>query len=303
MVKMAALDLGSNSFHLLDAVYHENKLHFGNRLKEKVQIGAGLDVHKNLSQSAINRGLACIDNFYAYINEHNIQHLIAVGTNTLRVANNSREFTSAAEKILNIPVNVISGKDEAKLIFSAVCEEKQQKQTGLVIDIGGGSTEFALGDRSSVNIAESLSMGCISYYQRFYADGKIYPENVSAAVKAARLEIEPYLDSFLSIPTSWITGTSGTMQSLASLTHHIFGDPEHTVTRESLISLEALLIDLGHVQLINFDALDKNRREILPAGLAIARAIFDTLDLDRITICQSALCEGLLLELKNNVSA
>ena len=159
------------------------------RIKEKIQLGAGLDGDMNLSQVAINRGLNCLERFKQYIDENHITQLIAVGTNTLRNANNSHDFILAAEKILNTPVQIISGEEEAELIFSAVIEEIEHSTPGLVIDIGGGSTEFATGDKQQISFTGSLEMGCLSYYKRFFADGKIYSENVRAAEKAAKLEL------------------------------------------------------------------------------------------------------------------
>jgi exopolyphosphatase/guanosine-5'-triphosphate,3'-diphosphate pyrophosphatase len=316
MTKLAALDLGSNSFHLLDAVLLEgssktevqkkSSLNYGFRLKEKVQLGAGLDADQNLSQVAINRGLDCIKSFHCYIQEQNIKHLTAVATNTLRVANNSSEFIQAAESILNTPIKVISGKEEARLIFDAVINEvtanESIEESGLVIDIGGGSTEFAIGNKSELHLTESLEMGCVSYYQRFFADGKIYSENVKAAEKAALLEIEPHLERLAAFPKDWIVGTSGTMQSIAILAHRMFNDDVDSLTFESLDALEKIVIDTGHVKALDFQCLDRNRRAILPAGIAIVRAIFNSLNIDKIRICQTALCEGLLMQLEQQIN-
>ncbi len=301
MVKLAALDLGSNSFHLLDAIRHEGTLQFGTRLKEKVQIGAGLDVDRNLSQTAINRSLDCIRNFKSHIKEQNIQHIVAVATNALRIAHNRQDFIDAAEDILGVSINVINGTEEARLIFHGAINEINEEKQGLVIDIGGGSTEFAIGNNSELMFTASLEMGCVSYYQRFFADGKIYSENVRAAEKAASLELEPYLGELLSKNHQWITGTSGTMQSIAELTQHFCGDPANILRRSSIDDLEKRLILTGHVKSLNFKMLDTNRREILPAGLAIIRAIFNALDIEEIKICHSALCEGLLFELNDKV--
>jgi exopolyphosphatase/guanosine-5'-triphosphate,3'-diphosphate pyrophosphatase len=317
MTKLAALDLGSNSFHLLDAVLLEDSsqvavqkkssLIYGCRLKEKIQLGAGLDLDHNLSQVAINRGLDCIKSFHSYIQEQNVKHLIAVATNTLRVANNSSDFISAAESILGTPIKVISGKEEARLIFSAVIDEITANQikevdSGLVIDIGGGSTEFAIGNSSELHLTESLEMGCVSYYQRFFADGKIYSENVKAAEKAARLEIEPHLEQLFAYPKSWVVGTSGTLQSIAILAHRLFNENVNSLSLGSLDALEKIIIDSGHVKALDFQCLDHNRRAILPAGIAIVRALFDCLNIDSIKISQTALCEGLLMQLEQQIN-
>ncbi len=297
MLKLAALDLGSNSFHLLEANFSDNQLTFGHRIKDKVQIGAGLDRDQNLSQRSINRGLLCLKTFQYHIKKNQIKHVVAVGTNTLRVANNCQYFLRQAEEILGYEVEVISGAEEANLIFSAVQTEINRPEIGMAIDIGGGSTEFAVGDATSLKLAESLEMGCVSYYGRFFADGKIYQENVEAAIMSARLELDPYLAAIKSEQTQWISGTSGSIQSIAILAHHFFGDELNTLSFQSICKLQEKLIESKHVNNLDFEHLEVQRRSILPAGLSILKAIFIALDLEQIKICQTSLCEGLLIKL------
>jgi len=295
--KLAALDLGSNSFHLLGATCNDGELTYGQRIKDKVQMGAGLDNDDNLSQRSMNRGLLCLKTFHSHIKEHHIEHFVAVATNTLRHANNRDYFIKSASEILGIDVKVISGQEEARLIFNAVQNEMQFQQTGLAIDIGGGSTEFAIGDASSLKMTESLEMGCVSYYRRFFADGKIYEENIKAAVKSARLELEPYCSELLNHPLSWIAGTSGSVQSIAVLAHHLYAEKEGWLSLESINKIEQQLIKYKHVDRIDFSCLEKQRRSILPSGLCILKAIFISLNLEHIQVCQTSLCEGLLIEL------
>ncbi len=297
MKKLAAIDLGSNSFHLLDAEFVDGTLSFGQRIKNKVQIGAGLDIDHNLTQTSINRGLDSLLHFQRHIKEQNISGVVAVGTNTLRIANNRDDFIQTAEEMLSTSIRIISGEEEAGLIFNGVIHEIDKSTSGLVLDVGGGSTEFAIGDTTGTTYTQSLQMGCVSYYQRFFADGKVYYENVRAAEKAARLEIEPHLINLSSGVHNWIAGTSGTIQSIAMLAQQFCNESQNILKRSSIESLEKRLIFSGHVKNINSELLDRNRCEILPAGLAIVKAIFDTLELDQIQVCQAALCEGLLLDL------
>ena len=140
-------------------------------------------------------------------------------------------------------------------------------------------------------------MGCLSYYKRFFADGKIYSENVRAAEKAARLELEHILSDLTLNSYQWVAGTSGTMHSIATLTQQFCNDSKNIIRRSSIDLLEKRLILSGHVNSLNFVKLDTNRCEILPAGLAIVKAIFDALNIEQINIYQTALCEGLLLKL------
>ena len=302
MTKLAAIDLGSNSFHLLEAVSHEGQLHFGRRLKEKVQIGAGLDADQNLSQMAILRSLACIQSFTAYLHEQDIREVVAAGTNTLRVANNREDFTRVAENLLGHPIQIIDGEEEARLIFIGAQHEFQRITRGLVIDIGGGSTEFAIGQNDQLDYTGSLSMGCVSYYQRFFADGRIYAENVRAAQRAASFEMEALLTSLPVEGLEWMVGTSGTLQSIAEICHRQFGEQKQRLTKDAIESLNEFVMQHQNIQELSFDLLDDNRRAILPAGLAIISAIYEALNIDELEIGQSALCEGLLVELNQSLT-
>jgi exopolyphosphatase / guanosine-5'-triphosphate,3'-diphosphate pyrophosphatase len=301
MTKLAALDLGSNSFHLLEALSFDDQCHFGRRLKEKVQLGAGLDADRNLSQSAINRALDCIKSFNAHILENSIDKITAVGTNTLRVAKNANDFIEHAEFILETPINIIDGKEEARLIFVGVCDELKPEKPGLVIDIGGGSTEFAIGDATNLQYTNSLEMGCVNYYQRFFADGKIYQENLQAAKKAALIELESLTNEIDLAQIHWSVGTSGTIQSISQLCQRISGSQQPHITQDCLNALNDKVLARGDIQGLNFEVLDQNRRAILPAGLAIVSAIFEALSLEQLNSCNSALCEGLLLELNQDL--
>ena len=295
----AALDIGSNSVHLLIAQQTANGLIALERKKSKVQLGAGLDADNNLSLQAIERGLECLREYIRYMNEHKVQHLFSCATNAIRLANNRAEFITPAEGILMQPVNVISGNEEARLIFKAIASEKSCQGTGLVIDVGGGSTEIALGtceDETNQPLTWSIQMGCVSYSRQFFADGKIYQENTQAALTAGRLYIEPVKHELITKHCDWMIGTSGTFQSISELCHEFYGTPANLMVRESLDDLLKRLVLIGHVDKISTRVMEDNRKPILPAGLCICLSLMQQLDLDELDIGQSTLCEGLLIE-------
>lgn len=295
----AALDIGSNSVHLLIARQTGEGLVALERLKNKVQLGAGLDADNNLSLQAIERGLDCLRDYIRYLNDHKVQHLFSCATNAMRLANNSAEFITQAEGILMHPVEVISGNEEARLIFKAIASEKSCQGTGLVIDVGGGSTEIALGkceDETNKPLTWSIQMGCVSYSRQFFTDGKIFQENTKAALTAGRLYIEPVKNELMTNQCDWMVGTSGTFQSISELCHDLYGTPTNVMVKDSLEDLLKRLVLIGHVDKLSSIAMEDNRKPILPAGLCICLSLMQQLEVDELEIGQSTLCEGMLIE-------
>lgn len=297
-----ALDIGSNSIHLLISEITDTGVHHLQRYKQKVQLGAGLDADNNLSRQAIDRGLTCLRDFVHHLNSHRVETLICAATNTIRVARNRAEFTEPAEGILMCPVDIITGDQEARLIFLAIATELARTGTGLAIDIGGGSTELAIGDHTTdgdIKLLQtnSLQMGCVSYSRQFFFDGKIYQENTQAALTASRLSLESVKQQVLSVgELDWRAGTSGTIQSIGQLCHDLYGTPANQISREGLEDLLKRLILLGHVNAISFPTLEHTRRPILPAGLCICLSMMRQLQIEEMAIGKSSLCEGLLID-------
>jgi len=300
-MNVAALDIGSNSFHLLIVEKTDKGLVPIQRYKDKVQLGAGLDADNYLSNRAIQRGLTTVTSFIKHLNEHNVSKVYTAATNTLRLAKNGAQFITEAEAILMQSINIISGDKEAELIFEAVTDELNYDGTGLVIDIGGGSTEFAIGSMQqtkhtiTTDYKNSAQMGCVNYQRRFFSDGKIFNENMQAAITSGRLSMEPMLSSINKYELNWIIGTSGTLQSIAEICAQLYHGSENRLLRSQLQDLKKRLILVGHSEQLNFKCLDSNRKKILPAGLAISLAIMQTLDCEEMEIGQASLCEGMLI--------
>lgn len=294
---IAAIDLGSNSFHIILAKTEQNEIRILERLGEKVQLAAGLNEARELDDEAIERGLDCLRRFAQLIQGLPQGAVRVVATNALREARNRNVFIRKAEAILKHPVEVISGREEARLIYLGVCHSSAVA-TGkrLVIDIGGGSTEYVIGQQFDSLLRESLQMGCVSYTQRFFRDGKISSARYAQAYTAARVELMRIEQSFQRLGWQEALGSSGTFKSIGQAIQAL-GLSNGEINLEGIGALKRKVLKLNDVDKIDFDGVKADRRPILPAGLAIVEAIFDALNLTQLSIADGALREGVLNDL------
>ena len=294
---IAAIDLGSNSFHMVVAKAHLTEIRILERQGEKVQLAAGIDEARNLSEDAMQRGLECLKRFAQLINGMPPGAVRIVGTNALREARNRHVFIQRAEAILGHPVEVISGREEARLIYLGVSHTLADTPgKRLVADIGGGSTEFIIGQRFEPLLRESLQMGCVSFTQRYFRDGKITPARYAQAYTAARLELMSIETALHRLTWDEAIGSSGTIRAIGSAIKAM-GQGSGEVNAEGLAALKRKLFKLGETDRIDFEGVKTDRRAIFPAGLAILEAIFDALELQRMDHCDGALREGVLFDL------
>ncbi|MHC5347559.1 exopolyphosphatase [Metapseudomonas furukawaii] len=294
---IAAIDLGSNSFHMVVAKADHGEIRILERLGDKVQLAAGLDEARNLNEESMQRGLDCLRRFAQMIAGLPEGAVRIVGTNALREAHNRAEFIRRAEAILGHPVEVISGREEARLIYLGVSHTLPDTPgRRLVADIGGGSTEFIIGQRFESQLRESLQMGCVSYTQRYFRDGKITPARYAQAYTAARLELMGIEYSLRRLGWQEAVGASGTLRAVG-LAIKAAGLGNGEINPEGLAWLKRKLFKLGDAEKIDLDGVKPDRRPIFPAGLAIAEAIFDALELNRMTHSEGALREGVLYDL------
>src|SRR5690606_25862864 len=294
---IAALDLGSNSFHMVLARTSNGEVRILERLGEKVQLAAGIDERRELDEAAMQRGLDCLRRFAQLINHLPQGAVRIVGTNALREARNRAVFIRRAEEILGHQVEVISGREEARLIYLGVSHSiADTPGKRLVADIGGGSTEFIIGQRFEPLLRESLQMGCVSFTQRYFRDGKITPARYAQAYTAARLELMGIEQGLRRLGWEDAVGASGTIKAIGLATKAAgLGNGE--VTLEGLAWLKRKLFKLGEVEKINLDGIKPDRRGIFPAGLAILEAIFDACEIQRMSHSEGALREGVLYDL------
>jgi len=294
---VAALDLGSNSFHLLLAKIEHGEIRPIELLGEKIQLAADLDEERILSNDAINRGLECLQRFAQLVVNLNPYAVRIVGTQVLRKARNSYQFIWQAKKILRHDVEIISGHEEARLIYLGVSHRLPQTDNKrLVIDIGGGSTEIIVGQNFEPITLESLSLGCVSMTKSYFADGKITSARYASAYTCVRLkllEIEPHINLH-----NWqdIIGTSGTARIIKEVCEANNFDTDK-ITRAGIKWQKKHLLKLGDVTKIDLKEVKSSRRLIYPAGLAIMEAIFDTFEIDTMQYCDWALREGLIYDL------
>lgn len=296
---LAAIDLGSNSFHLAIAKIENGQARKIASLSEKVQLGAGLDEHNNLTEEAQQRGLDCLSRFVARIGAVKPCYIRIVATNALRQANNAAEFVQRASAILPKPIEIIAGREEARLIYMGVtqavgCDESRR----LVVDIGGGSTEFIIGRSAAPIHTESLQMGCVSYTQKFFADGHITVAAFDRAVAAAKKQIKVLVHPYKATGWDQVVGSSGTIKACCQVMGSFaLTDAHGHITRHGLYALKQDLLLLKHVDHIDFKELKQDRRALLPAGLAILLGVFEALELQSMAYSDGALREGVMYDL------
>ncbi|UVE19812.1 exopolyphosphatase [Pseudomonas sp. LS44] len=294
---IAAIDLGSNSFHIVLAKADHGEIRILERLGEKVQLAAGIDEQRLLSEEAMQRGVDCLRRFAQLTNGLPQGAVRIVGTNALREARNRSEFIRRAEAVLGHPVEVISGREEARLIHLGVSHTLADTPgKRLIADIGGGSTEFIIGQRFEPLLRESLQMGCVSFTQRYFKDGKITPARYAQAYTAARLELMGIEQSLRRLGWQEAVGASGTLRAVG-LASKAAGHGNGEVNPEGIAWLKRKLLKLGDADKLDLDGIKPDRRAIFPAGLAICEAIFDALELKSMAHSDGALREGVLYDL------
>jgi exopolyphosphatase/guanosine-5'-triphosphate,3'-diphosphate pyrophosphatase len=298
---LAAIDLGSNSFHMvLGRVVGGNSI-ITDRMKEMVQLGAGLGKDRMLSDASQQRALACLERFAQRASSLPGENVRAVGTNTLRVARNGERFLERAAQTLGHPIEIISGVEEARLIYSGVMRDRPAKDERLlVVDIGGGSTELIIGEGDKPLDLESLYMGSIDMVQRHFEDGKINAKRFRRAEVSAMQELERVQGRFRQLGWKAAVGASGTVRAVARVLHE-HGWGTGGITRGSLQKLRDAVLEAGSLERLSFKGLSRARAAVLPGGLAVLSAIFETLEVDSMQVSQSALREGLLNDLLGRV--
>ncbi len=295
---MAALDLGSNSFHLVVTRVVSGSLQIVHRIKERVHLADGLDEDGFLSQEAIERGLAGLKMMQESLQGFQPDQVRIVATYTLRKALNAHEFISRAKRILPYPIEVISGIEEARLIYSGVAHTQHDEGRRFVVDIGGGSTEFIIGDGFQPLLCRSLQMGCVSFTQRFFADGQITKQRFRQAVTAAQQTVQLIVDRYRYYNWDCCIGTSGTIKAiLAQITSA--PDAEFAaITLAELMRLRDEAITAGSSDALALVEANTERASVYAAGLAILLGIFKSFEIDSMRFSPAALREGVMYEMQ-----
>ncbi len=293
--RLAAIDLGSNSFHLVVARFSNGTLQPLVQDKQLVRLADGLDANQELTEEAMERGLTVLRSFGETVKQLNPANIRIVATYTLRRARNRNQFVRAARKIFPLPVEIISGDEEARLIYQGVAHTTHAEGKRLIVDIGGGSTEFVIGEHFDVLQLSSQPMGCISYTRLFFSDGSISKKSFKEAETRARQRLEVIDRRFINTGWDVALGTSGTAKAIAQYAESQGLLENGSFNLATLKTLRKQLIQAGHANRI--EGIDDNRKPVMAAGLSIMIAVFKQLKIDKLSISDAALREGVLYEL------
>lgn len=293
--RVAALDIGSNSFHLVVARIVAGAVQIVHRVKQKVRLADGL-VDGRLDDAAMQRGLNTLSVIAESLKGFEPDSVKIVATHTLRKAKNAHNFLVHAKRVIPYPIEIISGTEEARLIYSGVAHTQHTDGKRLVVDIGGGSTEFIIGEGFDEYLCRSIQMGCVSYTKRFFSNGEIKAKAFDRAVTAAQQALELIDARYRKMGWQMCIGTSGTIKAIMQLCQES-PDKESPVTLKQLKALKAQAIAAKHTDNLDFDRLSDDRRPVFAGGLAILIAIFKSLDIDAMHFSSAALREGVLYQM------
>lgn len=291
---LAAIDLGSNSFHMLVARLVDGRLQVIDRLKERVRLAEGIDVDKNISDAAMQRGLDCLTIFSERMQSIHPDCIRITGTYTLRSAKNASLFVEKAKQILHHPIEIISGLEEARLIYQGVTHTQHTQGRILVIDIGGGSTELIIGEKYSPLALTSRKMGCVTFNQRYFDNEKITEKNFKTAVLEASHQLEPILTQFTTLGWNQCLGSSGTIKTIKEMLQAKGFDGQ--ITLPYLEKLRDELIQKKYLANVDIPGLTDDRKPVICSGIAILIALFESLGIAAMDYSDGALREGILYE-------
>ncbi|MBK6470232.1 MAG: Ppx/GppA family phosphatase [Betaproteobacteria bacterium] len=299
---LAAIDLGSNSFRLEIGQLTQARYRRLDYFKETVRLGAGLDANGMLTEDAVQRGLACLRRFSARLAGFHPGQVRAVATQTLREARNRNAFLLRAQEALGFPIEIISGREEARLIYSGVARLQPAHGPRLVVDIGGRSTELILGQGATPLVAESFGVGCVGLSMRFFENGRLTAGAFRAAQVAAGAEFEEGLQPFARNRWVQALGSSGTAGAVSQALQ-ASGQTDGCITPAGLRWFIERCIAAGHVDRVEVAGLKPDRRAVLPGGLAILYTLAAHFQIDTLWPAKGALRQGVIFDLQERLLA
>ncbi|MEO5607712.1 MAG: Ppx/GppA phosphatase family protein [Polaromonas sp.] len=294
---LAAVDLGSNSFRLEIGRLDHGRIHRIEYLKETVRQGAGLDAERNLSAQVMQRGWDCLARFGERLASFETPRVRAVATQTLREARNCEEFLARAQILLGFPIDVISGREEARLIYQGVARLlAPSEQQRLVVDIGGRSTELILGQGLEAHTLESYRVGSVTWSMRHFADGQFTEQAFKTAEVAAKAVLDEAAALYRAETWDVAYGSSGTIGAVGEVLSAA-GWPPGAITRDGLDWLMERLLKAQNAERLKLDGMKEDRRAVIGGGVSVLRAVFELLDIQEMQVAQGALRHGVLYEL------
>lgn len=297
----AALDIGSNSFHLVTARVIDRHLQPLLQFKQKVQLAAGLNKKKKLNKAAMQRGLDALALCAQRLDGFLPEHVQVVATHTLREASNADVFLARAAEVFPFTINIISGHEEARLIYKGVAQTSPYQGKRLVFDIGGGSTEVITGHEFEPDLLSSRSMGSVSYTERYFGDGKLSEKCFKKALVAARSELEPIAANIRKFAAERVIGTSGMIKAISKWVQLRDQSPPGQITLAQTYQCRQELLQCATLNEFEAPGIEPERKAILPAGLAILIALMEELEVPMLEVHDAALREGVLYELTDRV--
>ncbi|MGQ7804289.1 exopolyphosphatase [Hafnia alvei] len=295
--EIAAIDLGSNSFHMVIARIVNGALQVLGRLKQRVHLADGLDSNNMLSEEAMERGIACLALFAERLQGFPEENVCIVGTHSLRQAANAEEFLKRAAKVIPYPIEIISGHEEARLIFMGVAHTQPEKGRKLVIDIGGGSTEMVIGEDFDPLLVESRRMGCVSFARQFFPNGEISKDNFQRARLAAAQKLENMAWQYRIQGWQSALGASGSIKAAHEVLIAL-GEKDGLITAERLELLRHEVLKYKRFSELALPGLSEDRQAVFVPGLSILCGVFDALAIKQLRLSDGALREGVLYEME-----
>ncbi len=297
---LAAVDLGSNSFHLVVAREVDGRPLLVDKLRERVGLAEGLS-DGQLDDAVQARALATLERMSERIQGIPPGRIRAVGTATFRKLRDRGAFLRKASAALGVEIEIVPGTEEARLVYLGVAHTLgDDVGRRLVVDIGGASTECILGQRFVASRVDSLSMGCVTWRQRFFSNGLMERASFKEAALAARVELEPIAQRYG--PSNWdhAIGSSGTIRAVGSILAGR-GWTDGEVTRAGLDRLQELLEEVRQTSELDLEGLRPDRREVIAGGVAVLRGVFDAFSVDVMRPSGGALREGVLHDLVGRI--
>ncbi len=294
---LAAADLGSNSFHLVVARYEHGEPRVIDRLRDSVRLAAGLQPDGSIEASRKERALACLSRFGQRLRGFPSSRVRAVATNTVRQLGSPSDFLHPAERAFGHPIEIVSGREEARLIYLGVAHGvPDSPQKRLVIDIGGGSTEFIIGRHFEAIEKESLQVGCVASTLRFFGDGKLTRKRWKQAQTEIAVELQQFAADYLALGWGDAIGSSGTVRAIGNIVQAA-GWCDSGISQAAMANLREALLYCGSIDKIQLPGLSGERTAIVAGGIAILEACFAALDIKQMRVCDMAMREGLLYDM------
>ncbi|EAS40876.1 exopolyphosphatase [Photobacterium profundum] len=296
--EIAAIDMGSNSFHMVVARVVGQSLQIISRHKQRVHLASGLDSQQNLDQAAIQRGLNCLTMFAERLQGFAPENVRIAATYTLRQARNAHVFLKRAENIMPYPIEIIPGTEEARLIYLGVAHTQPNAGRKLIVDIGGGSTELVIGEEFDTHVLYSKHMGCVSYNKNHFQNAKLNSKNFAEAQLAAQQKMESITSKYRKFGWDKAVGSSGTIKAIREVLI-ANGYSDGVITSKRLNQLIEQVLSFKTTEDLVLLGLTDDRKPVFAAGLAILSAVFSALNIDEMIYSDGALREGLLYEMED----